>query len=133
MQHSLLLVLQTVSKIPLYNLILMSFQNSRVQFDTGVILLYFHFSGMMPSFAEARESNGALTNNRTYKTTADQRAKNQAAVRAYWQRLKQDPVRERRQKDRIKVWARSYRKRPKTEEQKARLRMLQRQRQRRYQ
>ena len=111
----------------------MSFQNSRVQFDTDIILLYFHFSGTIPAFAEARESNGALTGHRKYKTTPEQRAKNQAAVRAYWQRLKQDPVRERRQKDRIKMWARSYRKRPKTEEQKARMKMLQRQRQRRYQ
>ena len=36
-EHSLLVVLQTVSKIPLYSLIPMSFQNSIVQFDTDVI------------------------------------------------------------------------------------------------
>ena len=101
-----------------------------------MLMPLFCISGTMTktrsSHVVAREGSRALVDNKESKKASNRRTKNKLAVKAYRQRLKQDPVRGPQLKDMDKERAKKYRKRQTTEEEKDRIRMLQRQRQCRY-
>ena len=80
----------------------------------------------------ATEGSRALVDNKESKNASNRREKNKLAVKAYRQRLKQDPLRGQQLKDQDKERAKKNRRRQMTEEEKDRIRMLQRQRQCRY-
>ena len=75
------------------------------------------------------EGSRALVDNKESKKASNRRKQNKLAVKAYRQRLKQDPLHGQQLKDLDKERAKKYRRRQMTEEEKDRIRMLQRQRQ----
>ena len=82
--------------------------------------------------AQVKSRGSFCTAEEKANKATDRKAKNKAAVEAYRQRLKEDPVRYQQLKDQNKERAKKNRRRPKTEEEKVHHQILHNQCQRRY-